>query len=177
MEFIGRVYKLRNKLALKFLELAEKYPNDPIALDALIAGRLAGEHHALAGRTRGQGRRRAPGPSSSSQRDHIRSDKLGPLCQRISYGFCKEYETFLRAVLEKNPHQEVQATGLPVAGPLPEQPPAAARPVSGSSRNWPRSSRACSARSTSRSCCGRTAPRPSGRSRPSSSRPPRSTAT
>src|SRR5262249_26973661 len=43
------------------------------------------------------------------QRDHIRSDKLGPLCQRVSYGFCKEYETFLRAVLAKNPHEEVQA--------------------------------------------------------------------
>jgi hypothetical protein len=28
---------------------------------------------------------------------------------RISYGFCKEYETFLRAVLAKNPHEEVQA--------------------------------------------------------------------
>jgi hypothetical protein len=44
------------------------------------------------------------------QRDHIRSDKLGPLCQRDSYGFCKEYETFLRAVLAKNPHKNVQAT-------------------------------------------------------------------
>jgi hypothetical protein len=44
------------------------------------------------------------------QRDHIRSDKLGPLCQRVSHGFCKEYETFLRAVLAKNPHRTVQAT-------------------------------------------------------------------
>jgi hypothetical protein len=42
------------------------------------------------------------------QRDHIRSDKLGPRCQRVSYGFCKEYETFLRAVLAKNPHRKVQ---------------------------------------------------------------------
>src|SRR5262249_51672938 len=41
--------------------------------------------------------------------DHIRSDKLGPLCQRASYGFSKEYETFLRAVLAKNPHKSVQA--------------------------------------------------------------------
>src|SRR5262249_18031929 len=36
--------------------------------------------------------------------------RLGPLCQRVSYGFCKEYETFLRAVLAKNPHKNVQAT-------------------------------------------------------------------
>jgi hypothetical protein len=43
------------------------------------------------------------------QRDHIRSDKLVPLCERVSYGFCKEYETF-RAVLAKNPHKKAQAT-------------------------------------------------------------------
>src|SRR5262249_56246143 len=43
------------------------------------------------------------------ERDHLRSDRLGPLCDRISYGFCAEYETFLRAVLEKNPHKEVRA--------------------------------------------------------------------
>src|SRR5262249_4794709 len=43
------------------------------------------------------------------QRDHLGSDKLAPLCQRVSYGFCKEYDTFLRAVLAKNPHKNVQA--------------------------------------------------------------------
>jgi hypothetical protein len=42
-------------------------------------------------------------------RDHIRSDRLGPLCQRVSYGFCREYETFLRAALAKNPHKNVRA--------------------------------------------------------------------
>jgi hypothetical protein len=50
------------------------------------------------------------------QRDHIRSDKLGPLCQRVSYGFCKEYETFLRAVLAKNPHKDVQAAACLALG-------------------------------------------------------------
>ena len=35
--------------------------------------------------------------------DHIKSPKLGPLCQRVSYGLCQEYEPFLRLpVLEKN---------------------------------------------------------------------------
>jgi AhpC/TSA family len=43
-------------------------------------------------------------------RDHLRSDQLGPLCQRVSHGFCQEYETFLRAVLAKNPHKTVRAT-------------------------------------------------------------------
>ena len=44
------------------------------------------------------------------QRDHLKSDKLGPLCQRISYGFCKEYETFLRAAAAKSPHKAIRAT-------------------------------------------------------------------
>lgn len=42
------------------------------------------------------------------QRDHLASDKLGPLCQRVSWGFCKEYEMFLRAVLAKSPHKDVR---------------------------------------------------------------------
>src|SRR5262245_7994166 len=36
MKFVGQVYKHRNALAQKLLELAEKYPTDPIAIDALI---------------------------------------------------------------------------------------------------------------------------------------------
>jgi hypothetical protein len=109
LKFVGKVYRHRNALAAKFLELAEKYPNDPISLDALTQAvwqvnttpwpvELVGEDTARA---------RA---FELIQRDHVRSDQLGPLCQRVSYGFCKEYETFLRAVLAKNPHRTVQAT-------------------------------------------------------------------
>src|SRR5262249_7074136 len=43
------------------------------------------------------------------RRDQIRSEKLGPLCERISYGLAAEYEPFLREVLEKNPHEVVRA--------------------------------------------------------------------
>jgi hypothetical protein len=109
LKFIGRAYKHRNALALKFLDLAEKHPNDPVALDALMQAvwqvnttpwpvELVGEDTARA---------RA---FELIQRNHIRSDRLGPLCQRVSYGFCKEYETFLRAVVAKSPHRNVQAT-------------------------------------------------------------------
>jgi hypothetical protein len=107
MKLIGRVYKRRNELALKFLELAENNPKDPIAVDALMQAvwqvnttpwpvEVAGEDGA---------RKKA---FALLQRDYIRSDKLGPTCQRVSFGFCKEYETFLRAVLESNPHKDVQ---------------------------------------------------------------------
>jgi hypothetical protein len=109
LQFVGRAYKHRYALAQKFLELAEKHPNDPIALDALTQAvwqvnttpwpvELVGEDTARAK------------AFELIHRDHIRSDKLGPLCQRVSYGFCKEYETFLRAVLAKNPHKTVLAT-------------------------------------------------------------------
>jgi hypothetical protein len=108
LKFIGLVYKHRNSLALKFLELAEQNPNDPITLDALTKAvwqvnntpwpvELVGEDLA-----RGKA-------FAILQRDHLRSDQLGPLCQRVSYGFCREYEEFLRAVLAKNPHKNVQA--------------------------------------------------------------------
>jgi hypothetical protein len=108
LQFVGRVYRHRNALAQKFLELAEKHPNDPIALDALLQAvwqvnttpwpvELVGEDTARAK------------AFELIQRDHLRSDKLGPLCQRVSYGFCQEYESFLRAVRAKNPHRNVQA--------------------------------------------------------------------
>src|SRR5262245_54517169 len=35
LKFVGSIYKHHFAVAPKFLELAEKYPNDPIALDAL----------------------------------------------------------------------------------------------------------------------------------------------
>src|SRR5262249_44233190 len=109
LKFIGRSYKHHYAVAQKFVELAEKYPDDPIALDALTQAvwlvnttpwpvELVGEDTARA---------RA---FELIQRDHLGSDKLGPLCQRVSWGFCQEYETFLRAVLAKNPHRNVQAT-------------------------------------------------------------------
>src|SRR5260370_13640605 len=36
LKFVGQVYRLRNRFSLSFIELAEKYPNDPIAVDALM---------------------------------------------------------------------------------------------------------------------------------------------
>jgi hypothetical protein len=109
LAFVGSVYKHRNRLALKFLALAEKHPDDPVALDALMQAvwqvnsapwpvELVGEDPARARALELIGR------------DHIKSDKLGPLCSRVSYGFAREYETFLRAASEKNPHKAVQAT-------------------------------------------------------------------
>src|SRR6516165_10269482 len=77
LKFVGRAYRHRYALAARFLELAERHPNDPVALDALMQAvwqvnttpwpaELVGEDTAAA---------RA---LELIQRDHIRSDKLGP---------------------------------------------------------------------------------------------------
>lgn len=108
LKFVGAAYKHRYEMAPKFLKLAEKHPNDPIALEALTQAvwqvnttpwpvEMVGEDPAR------------PKAFELIRRDHIHSEKLGPLCLRVSYGFASEYETFLRAVVEKNPHKPVQA--------------------------------------------------------------------
>src|SRR5262245_32876196 len=108
LKFVGHVYRLRNKLALQFIELAEKHPNEPFAVDALMQAlwqvngtpwpvELVGRDDAT------------PRACVLLQRDYVRSAKLGPACLRLSYGLCREYEPLLRAVLAKNPHRDVQA--------------------------------------------------------------------
>jgi hypothetical protein len=76
----------------RLLELAEAHPDDPIALDALVQA-VSQEARAIAILTR----------------DHLRSDRLAEACRRMSYGFRGECETFLRTVLDVNPHRDVQA--------------------------------------------------------------------
>lgn len=108
VKYVGRAYKHHFEVAPKFVALAEKYPTDPVALDALTKAvwqvnntpwpvELVGEDTAR------------PRAFELIRRDHIRSDRLGPLCQRISYGFAQEYETFLRAALAESPHEAVRA--------------------------------------------------------------------
>jgi hypothetical protein len=109
LQFIGRAYKQRFALGAKLLELAERYPDDPIALEALTQAVWQVNTTPWPVELVGEDTARAPA-LELIQRRHIHSDTLGPLCQRVSYGFCKEYEDFLRAVLTQNPHRDVQAT-------------------------------------------------------------------
>jgi hypothetical protein len=109
LKFIGRVYKHHFEVARKLVALAEKYPNDPVALEALKLAVWQVNGTPWPVELVGQDAARARA-FELIQRDHLGSDKLGPLCQRVSWGFCAEYETFLRAVVAKNPHKDVQAT-------------------------------------------------------------------
>src|SRR5262249_56814973 len=98
------------KLWPRLLELAEKNPKEPVALDALVQVVVA--ELWLMGNTEYPGRGKDNLEARAIAillRDHVRSDRLGEACRRLSYGFSRECETFLRTVVEKNPHKEVRA--------------------------------------------------------------------
>jgi hypothetical protein len=89
------------KFALKFLELAEKNPTDPVAVDALFWIANA-----------------APDTTVKAERakafaillaNHIENPKLGTACQSLSFSYEKQDQEFLRAVLAKNPNKSVKA--------------------------------------------------------------------
>src|SRR5262249_49844135 len=96
------VYPKPEKLAPRFLELAEKYPQDPVAFDALtwIVVNCV--------RTPARIPARAKAVAILSQ-DHARSEKLGPTCQNLANGYDEETANLLTAILDKNPSKDVQA--------------------------------------------------------------------
>src|SRR5262245_36794649 len=96
-------------IPLQLLQLAEKNPNEPWILDALT--------HVITHEYWLDNYSSHPGWGKDSRqaraiaillRDFVRSDKLGETCKRVQFGFRKECETFLRTVMETNPHKEIQ---------------------------------------------------------------------
>lgn len=106
---IGRVYRHHQAVGEKLVTLAEAHPRDPIVLDALTLAAWQVNTTPWPVDRIGEDAAR-PRAFALIERDHIQSNGLGPLCQRVSYGFCREYESFLRAVEAKNPNRQVQAT-------------------------------------------------------------------
>src|SRR5262249_52697467 len=95
------------KLAPKFLELAEKNPKDPVAVDALV--RVV-TNVRVVGTSNGGGKDNPRAKALAILlRDHVQSDKMGPVCQSLSNSYGKEGMELLRGILEKNPSKEVQA--------------------------------------------------------------------
>jgi hypothetical protein len=81
----------------RLVELAKKHPTDPVAVDALawIATNVrSGKENDEA--------------VNILFRDHVQSDKLGPVCAMQIYSQGPGIEARLRAVVEKNPHHTVQ---------------------------------------------------------------------
>jgi hypothetical protein len=96
------VYPKPEKLAPRFLELAEKYPQDPVAFDALnwIVVNCARSPARIPARTKA---------AAILSQDHARSEKLGPMFQNLSNGYDEETASLLTAILDKNPSKDVQA--------------------------------------------------------------------
>ncbi len=105
-----RAAEQMDKLSPRFLDLAQNYPVDPIALDALI--QVINAELWLENNTSHPGRG-DDNPQAKAVaillRDHLRSPKLAGACQRAGYGFSKDCETLLRTALEKSPPHDVQA--------------------------------------------------------------------
>jgi hypothetical protein len=107
-----KLYPDSEKFAERFLALAEKYPKDAAAVDALVwviqyarplwPANVMGDKEQLA---------KQPFERAKAilVRDHLASDKLGVLALRIGgLRHDQDSEKLLRLLLEKSPHREVQ---------------------------------------------------------------------
>ncbi|MCE9524902.1 MAG: peroxiredoxin family protein [Planctomycetales bacterium] len=98
-----------SKLTARLLELAEQNPKQPIAMDALV--QVVIHEMWMENNTPHLGKE-ADSPAGKAIetliRDHLQSEKAGEACRRMSYGFRKECETFIRAVLKSSPHADVR---------------------------------------------------------------------
>lgn len=86
------------KYARQFLALAEKNPKDPSAVDALVWVAALGVGGAEAEKA-----------LMLLRKEHVKSEKIGQVCQNLGYSQSKEAELFLRDVMAKNPARDVQA--------------------------------------------------------------------
>ena len=104
--------------AAKFVDLAEKHPNDPIALKALRqACQVVGSTDSAAINAWKIGKSNYPGGCNDGtagrtvalvMRDHLLSDKIGPIVDRMRYAYRMDYELSLQSILDKNPHRDVK---------------------------------------------------------------------
>ena len=86
------------ELAARFLELAQKHPRDPAALDALV--------WVL---TKLRSRPEAARALEHLETDHLKNEKLADACPAIARTFSTRAEKLLQAALEKSPHKKVRA--------------------------------------------------------------------
>ena len=106
-----------DEFAKKFLDIADEHPKDPIALSAIRSAVQAivstdsraqniAEFHPgtlVVGSSDGSAQRVV----KLLIRDHLQSDKLAPICDRIRFSFRPEFEPFLVAALKENSHRDV----------------------------------------------------------------------
>jgi hypothetical protein len=105
-------------VAQRYLEFAEAHASDPIVLEAALeAIRALNGEDSLTQVAWELNTTDFPAPGGGNPggrtvalllRDHLRSQKLVPICQRMSYGLRPEFEVFLKRVLEENQDEEVR---------------------------------------------------------------------
>jgi hypothetical protein len=86
----------------KFLELAEKNAKDPVAVDALVW---------VANNRRGRTSDKDEQFTKALDillKNHVDSEKLGGVCERLAFDTSEATNAFLATVLEKSPKKEVQ---------------------------------------------------------------------
>lgn len=111
--------QLLGEYPARFVALAEKYPKDPVALKALKqAIQAVGSTDSAAQIAWETNESDFPTGISDDvvgkivallRRDHLLSDQLGPICDRMRYGYRLEFGKFLNDVLKENPHRDVKA--------------------------------------------------------------------
>ncbi len=104
---------------IRFVELAEKNSKDPIVLEVLRqAMQIANSTDSASYTAWETNQSHFPVGSQAEtirriiallMRDHMKSDKLGPIIDRARYGYRLDYDTFLTAVMNDNPNREMQA--------------------------------------------------------------------
>jgi hypothetical protein len=107
-----------DRFARRFVMLAEKYPDDPFTIEVLTqAVRVMNGVDSAIQMSWVTNQTAFPNRSMNDStelamtlllRHHIRSDKLGTVCERMRYGIRKEFETFLHKVIKESPHKDVQ---------------------------------------------------------------------
>jgi hypothetical protein len=91
----------QEEVQARFVELAEKYPKDPVALDALLFVARLADHIPASGKARKKA-------VELLARNHAKSEKVGALCRSLGFGLDRQNETLLRAILANNPSKAVQ---------------------------------------------------------------------
>ena len=106
-----------DQFAKQFLDIADKHSQEPIALTSIRsavqsivttdsrAQNIAEFHPGtfVAGSSDGSSQRVV----KLVMRDHLKSSKLAPICDRIRFSYRSEFEPLLAAVIKENPHREV----------------------------------------------------------------------
>lgn len=112
------IYPKPEKYVPRFVDLAEKNAKDPVAFDALLWV-MNNRFGPSGGKDVKTSQSKA---SAQLLRDHVENPRLGQVCQGMSYSFDPQSQQFLRKVLEKSPHSDVQAEAcLALAQSLSQQ--------------------------------------------------------